>query len=64
MGKWCDSEVWLGLYIGSGRNRMLPGLKLTSVIGASLSEPHTRELVVENLQEIAHTCMYVCMYPP
>ena len=62
MGKWYDGEVWIGLYIGSGRNRILTGLKLTSIIGASLSEPHTRELVVKIYRRSA--LLYVCMYPP
>ena len=62
MGRWYDGEVWLGLYIGSGRNRMLTALKLSSIIGASLSEPHTRELVLKNLQELARACMYVCIH--
>ena len=34
------------------------GLKL---IGASLSEPHTRELVVKNIQQLARACIIDCI---
>ena len=34
----------------------------TSLVGASLSEPHTRELGGE-ISVCLYVCMYVCMYP-